>query len=367
MLLGENGIINRTKTAKDENEKATATETMNLKITNVQISKYAEEQRMPTLKELADNFCEDNDFEKVIEKTEVGSLTKISNENPTAIIAKLKAYPYEFEINSSLQLASIDGIRIATTNSNEGNIKNNESTVGFSEDLLNWISTLGDTTTISVSDITNNQLLSKLMQNRQSVDYMFSNENIFNAVLESPYAMEELGKSEYAGYKAITQSEYKIKLLNSSYISYFDNYSTQIDKLTNNTNVFASSSDNVQPYFAFDKDSSSYWYSKDTDSSEYIGYNFGKKVIPYKIKVVNLDKSGYRCKNFYIQGSNDNSTYSNLTEQLTATKTNSTQTFLVNAINGYQYIRMYILDKYTSSNSTGICELQIYCRTIPND
>lgn len=119
MLLGENGIINRTKIARDENEKETATETINLKITNVQISKYTEEQRMPTLKELADNFCEDNDFEKVIEKTEVGSLTKISNENPTAIIAKLKAYPYNFEINSFLQLASIDGVSVATTPKND--------------------------------------------------------------------------------------------------------------------------------------------------------------------------------------------------------------------------------------------------------
>ena len=114
MLLGENGIITKTKIAAEENNKATATEAMNSKITNVQISTYVEKQRMPTLKELADNFCEDNDFDKVIEKTEVGSLTKISNENPTAIIAKLKAYPYEFEINSSLQLASIDGVKVAT-------------------------------------------------------------------------------------------------------------------------------------------------------------------------------------------------------------------------------------------------------------
>ena len=121
MLLGENGIINRTKTAKDENEKATATETMNLKITNVQISKYAEEQRMPTLKELADNFCEDDDFQYVQETSEVASLTPITNNNPTSIYTKLKAYPYEFEINSSLQLASIDGVKVATVPANDDN------------------------------------------------------------------------------------------------------------------------------------------------------------------------------------------------------------------------------------------------------
>ena len=119
MLLGENGIINRTKTARDENKKATATETMNLKITNVQMSKYAEEQRMPTLKELADNFCEDDDFQYVQETSEVASLTKITNNNPTSIYTKLKAYPYEFEINSSLQLASIDGVKVASNDTIE--------------------------------------------------------------------------------------------------------------------------------------------------------------------------------------------------------------------------------------------------------
>ena len=116
MLLGENGIISRAKTAKEQNDKATATETINLKITNVQMSKYAEEQRMPTLKELADNFCEDNDFQYVQETSEVASLTKITNNNPTSIFTKLKAYPYEFEINSSLQLASIDGVKVASNN-----------------------------------------------------------------------------------------------------------------------------------------------------------------------------------------------------------------------------------------------------------
>lgn len=118
-LFGENGMINKTTTARNEDEKATATETMNLKITNVQISKYTEEQRMPTLKELADNFCEDDDFQYVQETSEIASLIKITNDNPTSIFTKLKAYPYEFEINSSLQLASIDGVKIADVPTND--------------------------------------------------------------------------------------------------------------------------------------------------------------------------------------------------------------------------------------------------------
>ena len=125
VAIGNNGLVNMSLTAKDENTKGIATETMNLKITNVEMSAYIEKHRLPTLKELADNFCEDDDFDKVVEKTEVASLDKITNENPTAIIAKLKQYPYEFEIDSSLRLASIDGVRVAN-NQNEPNGNGNE-------------------------------------------------------------------------------------------------------------------------------------------------------------------------------------------------------------------------------------------------
>lgn len=121
VFLGDNGIIAKAKITREETNKQTAVEKINFKITNVQISKYAEKQRMPTLKELADNFCEDNDFQYVKETSELASLTKISSDNPQKIYTKLKAYPYEFEINSSLQLASIDGIKFSN-NSQDSSI-----------------------------------------------------------------------------------------------------------------------------------------------------------------------------------------------------------------------------------------------------
>ena len=120
VTIGGNGLFKYAKTASDETTKQTATEAINFKITKVQMAKYVEEQRKPTLKELADNFCEDDDFEYVQETTRVASLTKIANENPTSIYTKLKEYPYEFEINSSLQLASVDGVRIASVPENDG-------------------------------------------------------------------------------------------------------------------------------------------------------------------------------------------------------------------------------------------------------
>lgn len=137
LALGQKGIINNAEVAGKETNKETAIERINLKITTAQMNKYAGEQRMPTLQELADSFCEDKEIEYVeLASKKVGSLDKIELGEKTSFFTKLKEYPYEFEINSSLQLASIDGIKIATENNNNANeyslqeIKTNEIWMG---------------------------------------------------------------------------------------------------------------------------------------------------------------------------------------------------------------------------------------------
>lgn len=110
LTIGKSGIINNAEVAGEKTNRETATEKINLKITNSQMNSYAKDQRMPTLQELADDFCEDNEIEYVeLESKRTASLDKIEIGNNTSFFTKLKEYPYEFEINSSLQLASIDG------------------------------------------------------------------------------------------------------------------------------------------------------------------------------------------------------------------------------------------------------------------
>lgn len=112
-LTGENGILKRAQVAKDTTNKNQATETMNLKITNIQISSYAENQELPSLQYVADRLCEDNDMEYVLlESKKTASLDKIIVSDGKSIYTKLKEYPYEFEINRSLQLASINGVKV---------------------------------------------------------------------------------------------------------------------------------------------------------------------------------------------------------------------------------------------------------------
>lgn len=114
--LSNNGIFNRAKEAKEQTNKQTATEIINLKITTAQMNKYAEKQEMPTLKELSVALRDDNEIQYVTEKSQIASTKYEVGENPSSIFTKLNDYPYEFEINGSLQLASINGIKISNGN-----------------------------------------------------------------------------------------------------------------------------------------------------------------------------------------------------------------------------------------------------------
>ena len=114
-LTGESGILNKAKTAQNENEEETATEIINLKITNAQLQSYQEEEKMPNLQYLADRLCEDNEIQYVYNESKKQANTEKEKitVSGSSIFTKLINYPYEFEIDSSLRLASINGIKVA--------------------------------------------------------------------------------------------------------------------------------------------------------------------------------------------------------------------------------------------------------------
>ncbi len=115
-LTGENGLLNKAKLAKEETNKQTAIEIVKLKITSAQTKSYSEFSQLPTLQYLADYLCEDDEVEYVELESKIASLDKISVEDNNSIYSKLKDYPFEFEINSSLEIISIDGDEISSDN-----------------------------------------------------------------------------------------------------------------------------------------------------------------------------------------------------------------------------------------------------------
>lgn len=137
LVLSNNGIINKTKEARDETDKQTATEKINLKITTAQMNSYVEKQKMPTLKELSLLLKEDSEIEYVTETKQISSTKYEVGESPTSIFTKLKNYQYEFEINSQLQLASINGVKITIEN------KENEMKVYVLGEITTYTSAKG--------------------------------------------------------------------------------------------------------------------------------------------------------------------------------------------------------------------------------
>lgn len=349
MILGNNGLLNKAQTASDETKKSQATETMNLKITNIQISSYAETQELPNLQYLADKLCDDNDMEYVLTASkEHASLDKIDVTNFSSIFTKLKEYPYEFEINSSLQLASIDGIKVANTSST--------SSIKFSSDLENWINTLKDYT-ITVDDINGNNLLSLLMNNRDSVDYMISNEKIINSVLANENSMKALGKSDYASYKVATNSNFMKKVNSSEFSDYFGK---TIEKKSDNTNILYSriEQNSRQAYYAFDMEKSTGWSPSGINDvqNDYIGYDFNSKKIVYKFTIDGKYYDGntyyYQPTNIIFQASNDNVNWTSLQE--CNLEELSPNIFYIDNTSGYRYYRCFIDNSNTGAYISSI-------------
>lgn len=117
LVIRNNGVLKKAQETKEETQREEATEKMNLKITAAQMDSYAKESRMPTLKELSLMLKEDSEIAYVTEESKVASVEyNVISNNPSIIYTKLKDYDYEFGINSSLQLASIDGVKISNNN-----------------------------------------------------------------------------------------------------------------------------------------------------------------------------------------------------------------------------------------------------------
>lgn len=123
LTIGENGIFQKSKQSAGIHNNQEATEKINLKITNTQMRVYAENQRMPTLQEVANDFCEDEEIQYVeLESKRTASFEKVEIGNSQSFFTKLKAYPYEFEIDSSLKLASINGIKLAENDTTQSDL-----------------------------------------------------------------------------------------------------------------------------------------------------------------------------------------------------------------------------------------------------
>lgn len=359
MILGNNGLLNKAQTASDETKKSQATETMNLKITNIQISSYAETQELPNLQYLADKLCEDNDMEYVLTASKKhASLDKINVTNISSIFTKLKKYPYEFEIDSTLKLAKIDGIAVADKGSiPEGYIKP-EGTIKITEakeqiDVSKY--QYADTSSLGAKTQETRKIESLLNKNNINLSF----EDLFSTAF-----LTKLSQSEELKKDCIDDIQFRNAIVTKSDArTLLASTGTElVPNLTNNTNVLYSTQYDGSTYAAFRAFStSSYWCSVNgAINNSFIGYNFNKKMNVKIVRFFNGGDNNYRCREVKVQCSNDNVTWIDATDVITLENVSKDNYFTEFKVDEpYQYWRVFILNGY-NTDYCGCESMQFY-------
>lgn len=376
-LTGDNGLFSRAKQAKMQTRYKNAKETVEIKIMEI-ISENIMEDSNDTLLKIYENFANMNDItiegyytektSKVNEGVE-SDITKINN--LSMIVVSVDEYSeYKFVIEEE---GNIKGVL------EEGSIiplVEYESKLGFLTDsgknwnkqLKNILKRCGLSEEYVESDIINNkdEILEKILSNSDGTKFILDNDNKFlSKITNSEIAMEVLYKTE--NKKLFMNNKNWFNGLLNKQLNFFDDIAEKISTLSsNNENIIYSSYDSntYDKYKAFDNNNKTAWLSAEPKGFEFIGYNFQKEIIPYKVDIVNFNLNGYRCKNFCIEGKEkDSNEWNDLTGNLVLLDNDEVQSFIIRDETTIEQIRIKIIDLYGGNgNSLGVAEFQVYSK-----
>ncbi len=157
---------------------------------------------------------------------------------------------------------------------------------GSYDNFENWTSSAGlETNANSVTELTNEEL-TKLMSNKESVDYMINSTNkLMPEIMKSEEAIREIGKNPYVASQVIKNEIWFNNLQNSEYANAFDENAIKVPILTNDTSngiVTVSSlySSAYQPYYAFTggqpntNSGANIWCPTGSGNGSWIAYEF---------------------------------------------------------------------------------------------
>lgn len=190
-----------------------------------------------------------------------------------------------------------------------------------------------------------------LISSNNAADYMARSTNWASSVCANQTAMGYIGNNNYCANKLLANSTWLNAIGNSAYMESVLN--VKVPVMTSNTTpsgeVIYSSYYNTgyEPYRAFNgNDRSNGWIPSGSESiaNSYIGYKFTQDVKIYRARIFeeHNGQTTSRTRNvvFKVQGSNDNSTYNNLSGNLTVNKTITPFTFNFIPSSKYRYIRL---------------------------
>ena len=98
----------KTTTAEEQTKLKEAEQILKTKISEC----YINNKGQPTLQQLADYLCDDDEIEYVIADEKTASIEHITVRDSDNIFVKLKEYIYEFEIDENIEIASIIDVNV---------------------------------------------------------------------------------------------------------------------------------------------------------------------------------------------------------------------------------------------------------------
>lgn len=196
--------------------------------------------------------------------------------------------------------------------------------------------------------ILDNDICAKWINLRDyALDMLYANANV-KAVMDS---VDKYGYGEWALIDGTWQPKGAVPIMTSDTAPYGEV-------------IKKSTLSGKNAYSAFDGNVSTEWRSKN-ETSSYIGYKFTNPICVKMVSYIqHYSETTPRINTFKIQGSNDNTNWTDLTATITAerdsTQPNKKYYADVDADEYYLYIRMSI----TSTITNGVTELQFYGREL---
>lgn len=250
------------------------------------------------------------------------------------------------------------------------------STVTPTDDIQTWLhcADIWDKTYTSISQVlADSTTLSALIADSNAVDYMVRSTTWATDVCADSTAMSLIGLDDNCADTLLDDSTWCTAICNSTYFESVLN--VKVPTMTSNTTpsgeASASSvSGDRQPWKAFDGVLVAYsenqgWHSGG-GSNQWIQYKFAdnKKVRIYRIKLYNRTYTNpYSPSQFKVQGSNDNSSFNDITNVITNTNTSiggSSEYILSNQLTNDDFNIIRLL--FPISAYTALAEIVYYCR-----
>lgn len=213
--------------------------------------------------------------------------------------------------------------------------------------------------------------LQALITSNNAADYMARSTTWANGVVADSGAMTYIGLNNYCANKLLTDATWLNAICNSTYFESVLN--VKVPTMTSNTTPSGEcisggyNASGQENYKAFDNNTSTFFASSQnsTGAGAYIGYIFDNAI---SVKKVDFDLwisySGSSCNQVIaLQGSNDGSTWSDITE-ISITYTGSTPNKNNVIVSNYANFKYYRIYKKSSSLTTrlGAYRIQFYGR-----